>query len=47
MNIFKSFDLNSTTLKKLKTLIGNIILYGFFYVCVKFHGQFIIKCSSF
>jgi hypothetical protein len=30
MKIFKSFDLNSTILEKLKTLMGNIFFYGFF-----------------
>jgi hypothetical protein len=45
MNILKSYDLNSTTLRKLKTSMGNIVLYGFLYVCVKFHGKFINKFS--
>jgi hypothetical protein len=47
MNILKSSNLNSMTLKKSKTLIGNIVLYDLFYVCVKFHENFIIKCSNF
>ncbi len=29
------------TLKKLETLMGKIVLYGFFYVCVKFCGNFL------
>ncbi len=24
--------------------MGKIVLYGLFYVCVKFHGKFIIEC---
>jgi hypothetical protein len=24
--------------------MGNIVLYDFFYVCVKFHKKLIIKC---
>jgi hypothetical protein len=27
--------------------MGKIILYGFFYVCVQFHGKFIIKYDFF
>jgi hypothetical protein len=45
MHILKSYDINSTTLRKLKTLMGKIVPNGFFYVCVKFQGKFIIKCS--
>jgi hypothetical protein len=44
MSILKSFDLNSTTLGKIENL--KIVLYGFFYICVKFHGNFIIKGST-
>jgi hypothetical protein len=31
-------------LEELKTFKGKIVLYVYFYVCVKFHGKFIIKC---
>ncbi len=47
MNIFKSFDLNPQPSRKLKFLMGKFVLYGFFYVCLKFHGKIIIKCSTF
>jgi len=34
MNILKSFDLIPQLKKNLKTLMGKIVLNGFFYVCV-------------
>jgi len=46
MNILKLSNLNSTTLKKIENFDGNIIFYGFFFICVKFHGQVIIKCGT-
>jgi hypothetical protein len=39
MNIFKSSNLNFTTLKKIENFDGQIVFYDFFYVCVKFHGK--------
>jgi hypothetical protein len=47
MNIFKSSNMNSMTLKRIETLMGKIVHYGFFYIYVKFHGKFIIKCNTF
>ncbi len=34
-------------LKTFENFDGKIVLYGFFFVCVKFHGQIIIKCCIF
>ncbi len=39
--------MNSMTLKRIETLMGNIVLYGFFHIYVKFHEKFIIKCNIF
>ncbi len=47
MNILKSSDLNSTTLRKIEIFHGKDYFYGFLYVCVEFHGNFLIKCSTF
>ncbi len=46
MNIFKSFNLNSMTLRKIEDIDKEDFFYGLFFVCVKFHGQIIIKCST-
>jgi hypothetical protein len=46
MNILKSSDVNSMTLRKIENFDGKVVFYGFFYVCVKFHGKIIIKCST-
>jgi hypothetical protein len=33
------------TLKIIEILMRKIFLYGFFYIYVKFHGKFRIKCN--
>ncbi len=46
MNILKSSYLNSRTLNVFEKFNGKYFFYGFFYVCLKFHGNVIIKCNS-
>jgi len=47
INILKSFDINSTTLRKIENFDGEDCSLIYFLICVKFHGQIIIKCSTF
>ncbi len=38
MNMFKSFDINSTTLRRIENLMGRLF-FNFIFLCVKFHGK--------